>query len=314
MSKMEKDLSKKSLAKLIWGIIYPMLIYVAVQLMVVNMFQLGYMAYFYIKGITSREIIWQMMADALQGKTLLLTMVSALVTIPILAIFMKRDINRQKKQNTYKQYKLDNKLLYLLIIPFGVFNMIWANMFVSILQMFMPQFMIDSYSDTATAIYGSSTLLQFVAAGIFGPIVEELIFRGLIYKRTRDFSNIKVAAILSAVLFGIFHQNWVQAPYAIIIGLVAVFVYEKYKSIIAPILFHMSANIASVLIAYIASKLQTGQVANTEQLSVGYAVKALTSSMMTFLFIAFVIGFIINNIVNAKEVNNEVIDSSDSML
>ena len=314
MSKMEKDLSKKSLAKLIWGIIYPMLIYVAVQLMVVNMFQLGYMAYFYIKGITSREIIWQMMADALQGKTLLLTMVSALVTIPILAIFMKRDINRQKKQNTYKQYKLDNKLLYLLIIPFGVFNMIWANMFVSILQMFMPQFMIDSYSDTATAIYGSSTLLQFGAAGIFGPIVEELIFRGLIYKRTRDFSNIKVAAILSAVLFGIFHQNWVQAPYAIIIGLVAVFVYEKYKSIIAPILFHMSANIASVLIAYIASKLQTGQVANTEQLSVGYAVKALTSSMMTFLFIAFVIGFIINNIVNAKEVNNEVIDSSDSML
>ena len=111
-----------------------------------------------------------------------------------------------------------------------------------------------------------------------------------------------------------FHQNWVQAPYAIIIGLVAVFVYEKYKSIIAPILFHMSANIASVLIAYIASKLQAGQVANTEQLSVGYAIKALTSSMMTFLFIAFVIGFIINNIVNAKEVNNEVIDSSDSML
>lgn len=306
-------MSKKSLAKLIWGIIYPMLIYVAVQLMVVNVFQLGYMAYFYIKGVDSSEM-WQMMADALQGKTLLLTMVSALVTIPILAIFMKMDINSQKKRNIFKQYKLDNKLLYLLIIPFGIFNMIWANMFVSILQMFMPQFMIDSYSDTATAIYGSSTLLQLAAAGIFGPIVEELIFRGLIYKRTRDCSNIKVAAVLSAVLFGIFHQNWVQAPYAIIIGLVAVFVYEKYKSIFASILFHMSANIASLLIAYIASKMQTGQAANTEQLSIGYAVKALTSSMMTFLFMAFIIGFIINSIVNAKEVNNEVIDSSDSML
>lgn len=303
----------KKLAKLVWRILYPMLIYVAVQLMVVNIFQLGYMAYFYIKGINSSEM-WQMMADALQGKTLLLTMVSALVTIPILAIFMKRDINSQKKRNIFKQYKLDNKLLYLLIIPFGIFNMMWANMFVSILQMFMPKFMIDSYGSTATAIYDSGIVLQLFAACIFGPIVEEVIFRGLIYKRTKEVSNTKVAAVLSSVLFGIFHQNWVQAPYAIIIGLVAVFVYEKYKSIIAPIIFHMSANIVSVLMVYMASKVQTNQVVNTEQLSVGYAVKAIVSSMMTFLVLAIAVGLIINNLVNAKEVNNEVINSSDSML
>ena len=307
-------MSKTSLAKSLWRIVYPMLIYVGIQFVVVTIIEVGYVAYWYMHGISSSQEITMMLSEVLMSKVLLMTMISALITIPILAVFMKKDIDRQKRTHMFIRYQLTNPWLYLLIVPFGIFNMMWANMFVSVLQMFMPDFMLESYSGTEAAIYGSSIVLQLIAAGIVAPIVEEMIFRGLIYKRVKEISNIKIAAILSAVLFGVFHGNWVQAPYAIIIGLIAVFVYEKYKSIFAPILLHMAANIASVGIAYLAMNLQSNQTANTQQISSWYALKAISSSMLMFIVLAAAVGIIINSIVKPKEVENETINSSDSML
>ncbi|MCI9565934.1 MAG: CPBP family intramembrane metalloprotease [Eubacterium sp.] len=302
------------LAKKIWGVIYPMLIYLGIQILLINVIQTICAVYWYFNGISSMEEIKSLMMQMLSGKELILTMMSALITIPILIFFMNRDTEHKKTSHTYKKFELTNRWLYLLILPFGFFNMEWANMFVSILQMFMPKFMIESYSGAENVIYGSSVAVQFLAAGFAAPVVEELIFRGLIYKRLKDIVNIRWAAILSAVLFGVFHGNWVQAPYAIIIGLTAVFVYEKYKSITAPILLHMTVNIASVGISYIAQKINETQNISTQQFSDWYILEAISTSMFTFLVLAVMTGIIINKIVKPKEVGDENINSSDSML
>ncbi|MCI9126219.1 MAG: CPBP family intramembrane metalloprotease [Eubacterium sp.] len=302
------------LVKKIWGVIYPMLIYLGIQILLINVIQTVCAAYWYFNGFTSMEEINILIAQTLHGKELVLTMMSALITIPILIIFMKKDIEHKKVAHTYKKFELSNRWLYLLILPFGFFNMEWANMFVSVLQMFMPKFMIESYSGAENVIYGSSVAVQFLAAGFAAPVVEELIFRGLIYKRLKDLVNIRWAAILSAALFGVFHGNWVQAPYAIIIGLVAVFVYEKYKSITAPILLHMTANIASVGISYIAQKINETQNISTQQFSDWYILKAISISMLNFFALAVIMGIIINKIVKPKEVGDENINSSNSML
>lgn len=302
------------LVKKIWGLIYPMLIYLGIQILLINVIQTVCAAYWYFNGFTSMEEINILIAQTLHGKELVLTMISSLITIPILIIFMKRDIEDKKESHTFKKFELNNKWLYLLIIPFGFFNMEWANMFVSVLQMFMPEFMIDSYSGAQNAIYNSGVAVQFVAAGFTAPIVEELIFRGLIYNRLKDMVNVKWAVILSAVLFGVFHGNWVQAPYAVIIGLVAAFVYEKYKSIIAPILLHMTVNITSVGISYLAQKLSETQKISTQQFSDWYILETISTSMLTFLVLAVVMGIIINKMVNPKEVEDEIIDSGDSVL
>lgn len=302
------------LVKKIWGLIYPMLIYLGIQILLINVIQTVCAAYWYFNGFTSMEEINILIAQTLHGKELVLTMISSLITIPILIIFMKRDIEDKKESHTFKRFELNSKWLYLLIIPFGFFNMEWANMFVSVLQMFMPEFMIDSYSGAQNAIYNSGVAVQFVAAGFTAPIVEELIFRGLIYNRLKDMVNVKWAVILSAVLFGVFHGNWVQAPYAVIIGLVAAFVYEKYKSIIAPILLHMTVNITSVGISYLAQKLSETQKISTQQFSDWYILETISTSMLTFLVLAVVMGIIINKMVNPKEVEDEIIDSGDSVL
>lgn len=306
-------MEKRNFLNILWKIVSPMLIYIFVQIIVVMAIQTGYMVYWYMQGVSSDEITY-LLTNALEDKTLILTMVSALITIPILVLLMKKDINRKKQANTLKKYRLSNNLLYLLIIPFAIFNMEWANMLVSVLQIFMPRFMLDSYSGVEAAIFGSSVALQIVAAGIVGPVVEELLFRGLIYKRLREFTGINISAVLSAVIFGIFHGNWVQAPYAIIIGLAAVFVYEKYKSIIAPVLFHMSVNMASIGMSYIAFKMQQSQGESVQQFSDWYFIKTISAPMLIFFVLAFVMGIFINSKVKPKEVGNEVIDSSNSML
>lgn len=302
------------LVKKIWGVIYPMLIYLGIQILLINVIQTVCTVYWYFDGISSMEEIKSLMVQVLSGKEMILTMMSALITIPILIFFMKRDIEHKKAAHAYKKFELSNRWLYLLIIPFGFFNMEWANMFVSVLQMFMPKFMIDSYSGAQNVIYGSSVAVQLLAAGFAAPIVEELIFRGLIYKRLKEIVNLRWAVALSAVFFGIFHGNWVQAPYAVIVGLVAVFVYEKYKCIIAPILLHMTVNITSVGISYLVQKINKAQNISAQQFSNWYIIEAISTSMLTFLVLAVVTGIIINKVVNPKEVGDENINSSNSVL
>ena len=300
----------KNLPKKIIGIILPMLIYFIVQTGVVFIAECILGAYYYFHEVAT-VIAKSMIYSTLNKYILLLNLIAGIISIPIFAFLMKRDIDKERKEKTFKRYEKVNYLKYLLIIPFGLFSMEWANMFVSILQMFMPDFMLNSYTQTEQAIYGSSIVIQIMAAGIIAPIVEELVFRGLVYKRLTKITDIKIAAVLSAVLFGVYHNNWVQAPYAFIIGLLAVFLYERYKSVVAPILFHMSANLTSVIL----SMALTGNTSDTTvQLSTIQLLISLAISTLIFMVLSFIVGLIIKITVHPKEEENEVINSSNTML
>ena len=281
----------------IWGLIYPMLLYLGVTFAVEFIFMiavavLGISRY----GTTDQAQLYDFIMNATMSQALSMTLLAGLATAPILIFIYIRDNNKDRRNGTFVKYKLNNILKYLLIIPFGVFNMLWANYFVALLQLVMPKFMLESYTDTQQIIEGGGFLIQLLTAGIVAPIVEELIFRGLVYRRTKKMTGTIAAAILSAALFGVFHGNWVQAPYAFIIGIVAVFVYEKFKSIVAPIMLHMSANILSVLIMTMTSSdTPTVDSLNIDTLS-------YVSSLIIFIFItgvlAAVFGVIIWNKVN----------------
>ena len=54
--------------------------------------------------------------------------------------------------------------------------------------------------------------------GIIAPAAEEMIFRWLIYLRLRDWLKMPVAAVISGLIFGIYHGNIVQGIYASILG------------------------------------------------------------------------------------------------
>ncbi|MBR6898102.1 MAG: CPBP family intramembrane metalloprotease [Lachnospiraceae bacterium] len=107
----------------------------------------------------------------------------------------------------------------------------------------------STYSETASVIYNSEPWLMYLCTVIMAPIMEELMFRGIIYRRFRTYCIFSLAMLLSAVYFGIYHMNLLQFIYATLIGLLFAYGYEKFRGIIAPMIMHAGANLLSVLIS-----------------------------------------------------------------
>ena len=87
----------------------------------------------------------------------------------------------------------------------------------------------------------TDTFSMFLYASILAPVWEELLFRGVILRKLRPYGK-RFAVLGSALLFGLFHGNLLQAPYAIVIGLVLGYVTVEY-SIIWAIALHMFNNL-----------------------------------------------------------------------
>ncbi|MHA1665087.1 MAG: lysostaphin resistance A-like protein [Candidatus Njordarchaeales archaeon] len=91
--------------------------------------------------------------------------------------------------------------------------------------------------------------LTFLSVGILAPVAEELIFRwslfGLLRLRGKNFNY---AAMLSALIFSMFHFDLLYVPIVFILGFILAYLYEKFGNIVVPILCHCFVNTISLLI------------------------------------------------------------------
>lgn len=85
---------------------------------------------------------------------------------------------------------------------------------------------------------------MFLYACVLGPVAEELLFRGIVLRTLAPFGR-KLAVIVSALLFGLFHGNLLQTPYAIVLGLVLGYCALEYR-LVWPMLLHVGSNILFV--------------------------------------------------------------------
>ncbi len=98
---------------------------------------------------------------------------------------------------------------------------------VSGLEMVMNLFD-KSLLESLEALSGASdSSSMFLYASILAPITEELIFRGLIQRSLERYGR-KFSIIGSAFLFGIFHGNLIQTPYAFLMGLILAYTAAEY--------------------------------------------------------------------------------------
>ncbi|MDO5703283.1 MAG: CPBP family intramembrane metalloprotease [Lachnospiraceae bacterium] len=101
----------------------------------------------------------------------------------------------------------------------------------------------DTYSRLEQSILAASPVVQILVICIIGPIAEELLFRGIIYRRLRDYTGTAWAAVLSGILFGVIHGNLTQGVYAGIFGVVLALVYEHYGTLWTVITAHIINNL-----------------------------------------------------------------------
>ena len=109
-------------------------------------------------------------------------------------------------------------------------------------------------NQTQEALFASNLIVQVVGIGIIVPIMEEVLFRGIVYNRLKGYTkNAKSAAILAAVIFAVYHGNVVQMLFAFPMALILMAVYEKWGTLRADITFHMAVNLSSVILTAILS-------------------------------------------------------------
>jgi Predicted metal-dependent membrane protease len=89
--------------------------------------------------------------------------------------------------------------------------------------------------------------IKVLSTVILAPLVEEFLFRGILFQQLLKKYSVNVAIVISAGIFGIFHGQLWQGIYAFFIGLIAAYVYFKRKSILLPICIHIGCNLMSLL-------------------------------------------------------------------
>lgn len=86
-----------------------------------------------------------------------------------------------------------------------------------------------------------------IVPALVGPILEEIIFRKIIFGSLYKRMNFFIAALLSALIFGIIHQEPEHMLVYAGMGFVFAFIYVQTKRIIIPIIVHMSMNTIAVI-------------------------------------------------------------------
>jgi membrane protease YdiL (CAAX protease family) len=133
-----------------------------------------------------------------------------------------------------------------LIVMLGISCQFFVSGTISLIQPYFVK-MFDDYTVQMEQLFDGNIIVVILLLAIIAPVTEELVFRGVILHISRRYIPFYAANILQAVLFGLYHWNLIQGIYAGIVALLFGYIGNKYKSILAPILLHMSVNISSFL-------------------------------------------------------------------
>lgn len=109
----------------------------------------------------------------------------------------------------------------------------------------------------SASLANTDSFSMFLYGGLLAPVAEEILFRGVVQRSLMPYGK-KFAILTSAILFGAFHGNLVQSPFAFAVGLVLGYVAAEY-SILWAMALHMFNNlIISDLLTRLSSVLPYG--------------------------------------------------------
>ena len=109
-------------------------------------------------------------------------------------------------------------------------------------------------------------------AATFDPaLVEEFVFRGVIFKALRAY-GFAFAAVSSAVLFGVAHANVPQAVSAMVLGFFLAYITEITGDLKTVVLLHSFNNTVSFLFVYVFPKYLSANIISNIEAIYGLAV------------------------------------------
>ncbi|KMY29939.1 CAAX protease [Lysinibacillus xylanilyticus] len=100
------------------------------------------------------------------------------------------------------------------------------------------------------------TPIAILAIVVFGPILEEFVFRRVIFGSLVQTTNFWIAGIVSAIFFALIHFDFSHILLYTICGLIFAFLYHKTKRIWTSIIAHVMLNGFVTLVQLYAEPLQ----------------------------------------------------------
>lgn len=107
----------------------------------------------------------------------------------------------------------------------------------------------EKYNQVEEIQYAVPIWLGIILYGLVSPVVEEMVFRGLIYNRMKRFFSIGVSVVATAFMFGGFHANLIQGIYGTSMGILMALCYEWTGCFGGALLFHTTANLFVFLLS-----------------------------------------------------------------
>ena len=120
------------------------------------------------------------------------------------------------------------------------------NVLLVALFSFLPDWLFEGGLESSSAWW-----LDLAVAGLLAPVAEEFCFRLMAFNHFRRGIAFWPANFIQAGLFGLVHMNMMQSLYAFALGLFLGWIYERTRSIWAPILTHIFFNSANIALVYL---------------------------------------------------------------
>ena len=156
------------------------------------------------------------------------------------SIIPKMPLPKMDKKPKEEYAKIILSGIGLLYLCTFIFNLILST------TNFKPQ--TQEVAKEVMRLSDSSLFLIILGPAILIPIVEELLFRGLLHRSLKVKLSPKASSIIAAILFGLAHMEPDTIPQLVVIGLVLSYVYEKSGSVWVPAAVHATNNFVTVMI------------------------------------------------------------------
>ncbi len=168
----------------------------------------------------------------------------AVMMFPVIALF--RWFDRREEEGRERRYRRVSLVYYLILIALGAAASVTFNGLLNLSGLMSA--MSGDADLVQTALYQGQLIAELVGVGVIIPLMEEMLFRGLVQQRFRAMMNPLPAVICTAVIFALYHGNMLQGIYTFLLGMIFGYLMEQYHSIAAPATAHISANLVSVIL------------------------------------------------------------------
>lgn len=207
------------IASKIWNIVYPVcMYYVAIML-----------------GMTIAQFIF----GASNETYMLCKIIGSLAAIPVVYTDYKNDLMLIGCYREKPQVSVEKVRNILAVIGITICVSVSLNNIISMSPLVQIS---DEYQNATDAFYGSSIWLELLGSALITPFLEELLHRGVVYKRLRNMMRLWPSILISALIFATLHFNIIQFIYAFLLGIVLALFVEKSGHLYPAVVAHIVAN------------------------------------------------------------------------